>query len=193
MVRFSFDPEKGKKSVSLMGVVNLSPDSFYAGSRCPSGDEAVRLAERHVEEGADLLDVGAESSRPGARPIPEKAELDLLLPTVSRLCKKYPVPVSVDTYKPRVAAAVLQEGASAINDITGLRNPEMGNIIARAQAGVVVMHMQGTPPTMQIRPAYHHLVEEIIAFLEKSVQTAREAGIAPDRIAVDPGFGFGKT
>jgi len=191
---FSFDQLAGSGSVAVMGIINLSPDSFYAGNRCATLDEAVRNAESMVEEGAHVLDVGAESTRPGSQPIAEETELKRLAPVVSALAKRVPVPISVDTSKPGVADRVLQEGARIINDVTGLQmHPEMSRVIARRGAGVVVMHMQGTPETMQDNPRYGDVVEDVLVFLRLSVEIAGSAGIAPGSIAVDPGIGFGKT
>jgi len=186
-------PTDGFDSPQIMGIINLSPDSFYPDSRMPGVSEALKLAERMIEEGADYLDVGAESSRPGAQPISEPEELAILLPTVERLCRDFPVPVSIDTYKPGVAQAVLDKGAAIINDITGLRYPEMAPIIAEYGAGVIIMHMQGTPENMQEDVRYENCVEEIKSFLKNGIQAAEKAGISPDRIWVDPGIGFGKT
>ncbi len=180
-------------TTKIMGIINLSPDSFYPDSRVPTVTAALKMAERMIEEGADYLDVGAESSRPGAQPISENEELAIILPVVSQLCKNCTVPVSVDTFKPGVAQKVLEEGVAIINDITGLRTPEMAPIIAEYDAGVVIMHMRGTPATMQVEIYYDDCVGEIRQFLEQGIQTAEAAGIAPERIWVDPGIGFGKT
>jgi dihydropteroate synthase len=177
----------------IMGIINLSPDSFYPGSRVPSISAALRTAERMIEEGADYLDVGAESSRPGAKPISEEEELSIILPVIKQLCQNFSIPVSVDTYKPGVAQKILEEGVSIINDITGLRYPEMAPIIAEYDAGVVIMHMQGSPESMQEDIHYDDCVGEIKQFLEQGIRTAENAGIATDRIWVDPGIGFGKT
>ncbi len=176
-----------------MGIINLSPDSFYPDSRAPTVTAALKMAERMIQEGADYLDVGAESSRPGAKPISENEELAIILPVVSQLCKNCAVPVSVDTFKPGVAQKVLEEGVAIINDITGLRTSEMAPIIAEYDAGVVIMHMRGTPATMQEEIYYDDCVGEIRQFLEQGIQNAEAAGIAPERIWVDPGIGFGKT
>ena len=176
-----------------MGIINLSPDSFYPDSRVPSVSAALKVAERMIEEGADYLDVGAESSRPGAKPISEEEELSIILPVISQLCQRLSVSASVDTYKPNVAQKVLEAGASIINDITGLRYPEMASIIAEYDAGVIIMHMRGSPENMQDDLHYDDCVGEIKQFLEQGIQTAESAGIASDRIWVDPGIGFGKT
>lgn len=180
-------------TAKIMGIINLSPDSFYPDSRVPTVTAALKMAERMIQEGADYLDVGAESSRPGAKPISENEELAIILPVVSQLCKNCTVPVSVDTFKPGVAQKVLEEGVAIINDITGLRTSEMAPIIAEYDAGVVIMHMRGTPATMQEEIYYDDCVGEIRQFLEQGIQTAEAAGIAPERIWVDPGIGFGKT
>jgi dihydropteroate synthase len=187
------DPEENFDVPKVMGIINLSPDSFYPGSRVPTVHAALMAAESMIEEGADYLDVGAESSRPGAKPISEEEELAIILPFVSQLCKNFSIPISVDTYKPGVAQKVLEEGVSIINDITGLRYPEMASIIAEYDAGVVIMHMRGSPGNMQEDIHYDDCVGEIKNFLERGIQTALSTGIASDRIWVDPGIGFGKT
>ena len=190
---FSFDQLAGSGSVAVMGIINLSPDSFYAGNRCATVEDAVRHAENMVEEGAHVLDVGAESTRPGSQAIGEETELKRLVPVISALAKRVPVPISVDTSKPAVADRVLQEGARIINNVAGPNHPEMSRVIARHGAGVVVMHMQGVPETMQDNPQYGDVVEDVLEFLRLSVETAGSAGIASRSIAVDPGIGFGKT
>jgi dihydropteroate synthase len=187
------NPKENFESPKIMGVINLSPDSFYPSSRVPSVLGALKAAEGMIEEGADYLDVGAESSRPGARSISEEEELAIILPVISQLCQKFSIAVSVDTYKPGVAQKVLEEGASIINDISGLRYPQMAPIIAEYDAGVIIMHMQGSPDKMQKDPHYDDCVGEIKTFLEQGIRTAEAAGIASDRIWVDPGIGFGKT
>jgi dihydropteroate synthase len=190
----SLQLSKHLKSAAVMGIINLSPDSFYDQSRCPSLEESLRTAERMVREGAGFLDIGAESSRPGSKPVSEDLELQRLLPVVSECVKRFDIPISVDTYKPAVVKQVLQEGASIINDITGLqRTPETAEIIARNGAGVIVMHMQGTPETMQDNPDYNDIMGEINQYLAKSIEIAETAGIDPADIVIDPGIGFGKT
>jgi dihydropteroate synthase len=189
----SLSRKDGFESPRIMGIINLSPDSFYPGSRVPSVHAALQVAETMIEEGADYLDVGAESSRPGAKPISEEEELAIILPVISQLCKRLSVSVSVDTYKPSVAQKVLEAGASIINDITGLRYPEMASIIAEYDAGVVIMHMRASPENMQEDLQYDDCVGEIKQFLEQGIQTAESAGIASDKIWVDPGIGFGKS
>jgi dihydropteroate synthase len=190
MERFSFS--KNCEKTRFMGIINVSSNSFY--DSCSSVDEAMMLGEKMMKEGAEFLDVGAESSRPGSIPISDQEELDKLIPLISLLLKNFDVPISVDTYKPLVAEEALQAGAKIINDITGLqRSPEMADIIARFQAGVVLMHMQGTPLTMQKNPEYENVLDEIYDFLAVSIKIAEAAEISPDQIAIDPGIGFGKT
>ncbi len=176
-----------------MGVVNVTPDSFSDGGRFLDPIAAIAHAHKLIEEGADLVDLGAESSRPGAAAVvsPEE-ELRRLLPVLQGL-RDAPVPVSVDTIKPEVMHAALAEGASMINDINAMRSPGAFAAVAASGAAVCLMHMQGTPGTMQQHPSYGDVVAEVQAFLQERVRAARDAGIAPERIAIDPGFGFGKT
>ena len=192
MTPFRF-PQPGEEAL-VMGIINLSPESFYGASRCGTLEQALHVAEKMIEEGADILDIGAESSRPGSAPLSEQEELNRLLPVVIKLAEIVNIPISVDTYKPAVAHEVLNAGASIINDITGLqRFPDMAKTIARFQAGVILMHMQGTPETMQDNPQYMDLLTEISGFLKQSITLAVSAGIDPNKIAIDPGIGFGKT
>jgi dihydropteroate synthase len=175
-----------------MGVVNVTPDSFSDGGRFFEASAAVAHARRLVEEGADILDLGAESSRPGAQPVSAEEELRRLLPVVKEL-KVVPLPISVDTAKPEVMRAVIDAGAAMVNDISALRTPGALETVAASDAGVCLMHMQGEPRTMQHEPRYGDVVAEVAAFLAERVAAAESAGIARERIAVDPGFGFGKT
>jgi len=192
MIPFRF-PQPGEETL-VMGIINLSPDSFYGESRCGTIEQALSVAERMIAEGADILDIGAESSRPGSVPISEQEELGRLLPVLSKLLEITDVPVSVDTYKPVVADGVLQAGASIINDITGLRQFEaMAPTISRFHAGVILMHMQGSPETMQENPKYADVLTEVSEYLRQSIAIAVSAGIDPQKIAIDPGIGFGKT
>ena len=192
MTPFRF-PQPGEEAL-VMGIINLSPESFYGASRCGTLEQALHVAEKMIEEGADILDIGAESSRPGSAPLSEQEELNRLLPVVIKLAEIVNIPISVDTYKPAVAHEVLNAGASIINDITGLqRFPDMAKNIARFRAGVILMHMQGTPKTMQDNPQYVDLLTEISGFLNQSITIAVSAGIDPNKIAIDPGIGFGKT
>ncbi len=176
-----------------MGVVNVTPDSFSDGGRFLDPAAAIAHAHRLIEEGADLVDLGAESSRPGAAAVVSvDEELRRLLPVLHGL-RGAPVPVSVDTIKPEVMRAALAEGASMINDINALRAPGAIAAVVATDAAVCLMHMRGTPGTMQQHPRYGDVVAEVNAFLLERVRAARDAGIAPERIAIDPGFGFGKT
>ena len=191
MKRFTFSENYEK--TRLMGIINISPDSFYEQSRCNSTDEVLQKAEKMIIEGADFLDLGAESSRPGSKPISEQEETDKLIPVISSLVKITDIPISVDTYKPTVAKEALQAGAKIINDITGLqKTPEMADVISKFDAGVILMHMKGSPITMQKNPSYKNVIQEVKEFLEQSVKISKEAGIFSDQIAIDPGIGFGK-
>lgn len=176
-----------------MGVVNVTPDSFSDGGRFLDPAAAIAHAHKLIEEGADLVDIGAESSRPGAAAVVSAdEELRRLLPVLQGL-RDAPVPVSVDTIKPQVMRAALAEGAGMINDINALRAPGAVAAVAGSDAAVCLMHMQGTPGTMQQHPSYADVVAEVKAFLQERVGAARAAGIAAERIVIDPGFGFGKT
>jgi dihydropteroate synthase len=175
-----------------MGVVNVTPDSFFDGGRFLDPQAAIAHARRLVEEGADILDIGAESSRPGAQSVPAEDELRRLLPVLNGL-RDLTVPVSVDTTKPEVMRAAIDAGAAMINDIGALRSHGALETVAASDVGVCLMHMQGEPRTMQQEPRYRDVVAEVAAFLEERAAAAESAGIARERIAVDPGFGFGKT
>lgn len=190
------------KITRIMGIVNATPDSF-------SGDglyrnpilrwESQRLdylleyAMKQIRDGADILDIGGESSRPQAKPVSLKEELSRTIPLIKLLTKRIKAPISIDTYKPEVAQAALDNGAVLVNDITGLRDPKMARVIARYNASCVIMHMKGTPRTMQKSPAYRSLIDEIMGFLNHSIEQAEQAGVTPDKIIIDPGIGFGKT
>jgi dihydropteroate synthase len=176
-----------------MGIVNVTPDSFSDGGRFLDPHKALVHAMDLVEQGADMLDVGAESSRPGAYPVDAEEELRRLLPLIASLAKRVAIPISVDTMKARVAQAAIDAGASIVNDVTALRfDPEMASVVARTEAGVVLMHMQGMPETMQQAPQYEEVVPEVCAFFEARLSAAEQAGIAKNRIVLDPGIGFGK-
>lgn len=182
----------------IMGIVNLTPDSFSGDGLYKSqvsgrkSQVAMDYIEGMVSDGADIIDVGGQSSRPGARPISVKEELSRIVPVIKALSKKIKVPFSIDTYKPEVAKAALDNGASIVNDITGLENPKMLKVVARYKAGVVVMHMQGKPRTMQKNPHYLSLIDEIIEYLDSSINRAEDYGIDREKIIIDPGIGFGK-
>jgi dihydropteroate synthase len=178
----------------VLGIVNVTPDSFSDGGRYLDPASAVEHGLRLVEEGADLLDVGGESSRPGATPVPEQEELGRVIPVVRELAARTEVPISVDTYKASVARAALEAGARVVNDITGLSgDPEMARVVRDFGAGAIVMHMQGTPQTMQIDPRYDDVTAEVGTFFEARLQALAEAGIAVEQVVLDPGIGFGKS
>ena len=178
----------------LMGIVNVTPDSFFDGGRFCDPQRAVAHALRLVEEGADLLDIGAESTRPGALPVDEQEERRRLVPVVAALAKAVSVPISVDTSKAEVAKAAIDAGAIMVNDVTALRGDSaMVGVVAQAGVALVLMHMQGTPDIMQHAPRYDDVVGEVAQFLAERVRYAVDHGVARDRIVVDPGIGFGKT
>jgi dihydropteroate synthase len=175
-----------------MGIVNVTPDSFSDGGRFASVEAAVQQARRLIEEGADILDIGGESTRPGAAAVPVAEELARVLPVLEELSET-PIPLSIDTYKPAVMAAALTAGASMVNDVRGLREPGALAVLRGSDAAVCLMHMQGTPQTMQIDPRYEDVVGEVCGFLRERVEACEAAGIDRARIVIDPGFGFGKT
>jgi dihydropteroate synthase len=178
----------------LMGILNVTPDSFSDGGRFLDSRAAIRQAEKLVADGADLIDIGGESTRPGSNSINEQEELDRVLPVVEAVCKTVPVPVSIDTSKAAVASAAVAVGAEIINDVTALRgDPRMMDVVVRSGAGICVMHMQGTPQSMQLNPHYEDVVAEVIQFLREARDQLVSKGIAASRICVDPGIGFGKT
>ena len=176
----------------VMGIVNVTPDSFSDGGRYFAGSAALDHARRLIDEGADLLDVGGESTRPGAADVSEAEEVERVLPLVEAL-RGTGVPVSVDTSKPGVMRAALAAGAAVINDVRALQEPGALDEVRTSDCGLVLMHMQGLPRTMQREPHYEDVVAEVAAFLESRVAVATNAGIRADRIVIDPGFGFGKT
>ncbi len=182
----------GQRTI-VMGIVNVTPDSF-SGDGLPEPDKAIARAWRLVEEGADIIDVGGESTRPGSQPVSAEEELQRVLPVIERLAADgMPVPISVDTYKPQVARQALEHGACFVNDIFGLRQPRMLEIIAEHKPAVIIMHMQGTPQTMQLNPTYTDCVGEVAGFLQAQADEAMRVGLPRERIFVDPGIGFGKT
>ena len=176
-----------------MGVLNATPDSFSDGGLFLDPDRAFDHVERMIAEGADLIDVGGESTRPGATPLGVAEEIARVVPLIRKLRPLVSVPISVDTRRVAVARAALAEGADIVNDVSALDDSEMAEVIAETGAAVVLMHMRGTPATMQTDPHYDDVVREVTLHLESRVHRAIGAGIARDRIAVDPGIGFGKT
>ena len=177
----------------VMGIVNVTPDSFSDGGNWLDPSAALAHARRLAEEGADLIDIGGESSRPGADIVPLDEELRRVLPVIEAIRDSIPLPISIDTAKPEVARRALELGASIVNDIGGLRDPAMARVVAESSAGVVIMHMAGTPQTMQIEPRYENVVEDVRSYLARQIEFAESFGISRERIAIDPGIGFGKT
>ena len=177
----------------IVGVLNITPDSFSDGGRFLDPGAATDQALRMVEEGADILELGAESTRPGAVPVSVDEELRRILLVLRDLRPKLTIPVAVDTYKPEVARVVLEEGADIINDVYGVRGEgRLAAVVAEKRAGLVIMHMKGTPQDMQIEPHYNDAVGEVLAFLADRVAFAERMGVDPESIIVDPGLGFGK-
>jgi dihydropteroate synthase len=176
----------------VAGVVNVTPDSFSDGGHYLEPSAAIAHAQRLADEGADLIDLGAESSRPGAESVSAEQELSRLMPVLDGL-RACPIPISIDTTKPEVMRAVIGAGAAMINDIGALRSPGALETVATTDAAVCLMHMQGEPRTMQLEPHYGDVVAEVRAFLAERVAAAEARGIARERIVIDPGFGFGKT
>lgn len=182
------------ESPKVMGIVNVTPDSFSDGGQFDQRDAALTHALELIEQGADVLDIGGESTRPNATPVPLEEELRRVIPVIEALvARNIPVPISIDTYKPAVMRAAIAAGASIVNDIRGLQEEGALEAVANSDAGVCIMHMQGTPQTMQIAPHYEDVVAEVKQFLRVQRDTCLSAGIAPQRIMLDPGFGFGKT
>lgn len=182
------------KRVHVMGILNVTPDSFSDGGHFLRPTAALDRALEMVGEGADIIDVGGQSSRPGSDAIPEKDELERVIPVIQRIHEEWDGPISVDTWRSSVADEAIGAGASIVNDVTAFTaDAKIAAVTARHGAGCVLMHMQGTPASMQDRPAYDDLMGEITLFLRRAVETAVAAGVAVDRIVVDPGLGFGKT
>ena len=178
----------------IMGIVNVTPDSFSDGGHFARTDEAVDHALRLADEGADILDIGGESTRPGAAAVTTDEELRRVIPVIEKLAGKTAAALSIDTSKAAVARAAAAAGAEIINDVTALQgDDDMPRVAAESGCAVVLMHMQGTPRTMQLNPHYNDVVAEVAGHLAQRVTAARAAGIGPERIAIDPGIGFGKT
>jgi dihydropteroate synthase len=176
----------------IMGIVNVTPDSFFDGGRFLAPQSAITHARQLIEEGADIIDVGGESSRPGAAPVSADEELARILP-ILRALRDAPLPLSVDTVKPEVMRAAMAEGAAMVNDITALAAPGARETVAAGDCAVCLMHMQGEPRTMQVSPSYGDVVREVREFLSARIAAAEGGGISRSRIVIDPGFGFGKT
>lgn len=178
---------------NVMGIVNVTPDSFSDGGKYASVDLAVEHALQLIAEGADVLDIGGESTRPGAEPVSLQEELRRVIPVIEALSKVTTVPLSIDTYKPEVMRAAIEAGVDIVNDICALREPGGLEIVANSNVGVCLMHMQGVPQTMQLNPVYEDVVAEVKQFLADRAEACLAKGIAKERILLDPGFGFGKT
>jgi dihydropteroate synthase len=178
----------------IMGILNVTPDSFSDGGLYLEQEQALKHTEMMLAAGADIIDVGGQSSRPGAVPVPAEVERERAVPVIREIVQRYGAMVSVDTYRASVAAAALDAGAVLVNDISAMRfDAQMAPLIARRGASVALMHMQGTPQTMQQAPSYRHVLDEVYCFLAERLDCALQYGIARQRIVLDPGFGFGKT
>lgn len=182
------------KKTHIMGVLNLTPDSFYDGGKYPDVDSALRQTEKMVNEGADIIDIGGESTRPGSSPVSEQEELRRVIPALREISKRFDIPLSIDTTKSGVARRALQEGAAIVNDISGLKfDPEIADAVRDYGAGIVLTHTSSRPLDMQSKTEYGSLLDDILESLGRSVNTAEQKGISSDSIMIDPGFGFGKT
>ena len=188
-----FHLELGHRT-AIMGIVNITPDSFSDGGQFYSTEAAVSQAERLVQAGADIIDIGGESTRPYSEGVSAQAEIDRVMPVIERLTTRIGVPISIDTNKAAVAEAALAAGAAIVNDISALQmDDQMAAVAVKYDVPVILMHMKGRPRTMQIDPVYDDLLGEVKAYLRAAIERARQAGIASDKIIIDPGIGFGKT
>jgi len=176
-----------------MGIINNTPDSFSKDGLAGDFEAAVRRAEAMFSDGADIVDVGGESTRPGAEPVAANEERGRVIPIIETLSERHPGRISIDTMKPEIAEAALFSGASTVNDVSGLRNRGMIDVVAEHDASVIIMHMLGGPRTMQVRPRYKDLVGDISRYLSERIAAAEKAGVNPRKIMIDPGIGFGKT
>lgn len=185
--------ELGKRT-SIMGILNVTPDSFSDGGKFFTCDAAVAQGEKLVEDGADIIDIGGESTRPFSDAVSDQEEIRRVVPVIEKLVKRISIPISIDTTKASVAKRAIEAGASIINDIGALRfDHDMAQVAAEYEIPVILMHMKGTPKTMQVSPAYDDLIGEIKAFLENAIKHAEKSGISRSKIIIDPGIGFGKT
>lgn len=178
---------------NVMGILNVTPDSFSDGGQFAQIDQALQHADQLVAEGADIVDIGGESTRPNAQPVDLQEELDRVIPVIEALSTRIAVPISIDTYKPAVMQAAIAAGASLVNDVNALRAPGALAVVAGSDVGLCLMHMQGNPQTMQEDPQYADVVADVSAFLSQRVLACLDQGVDKARIMVDPGFGFGKT
>ena len=182
-----------RQSAAIMGIVNTTPDSFSDGGQFSNTDSALRYCLELVAQGADILDIGGESTRPGAEQVPLQQELDRVLPVIEKVKSETDTPISIDTYKPKVMQAAVAAGASMINDINGLREQGAIEVVAKMNVPVCIMHMLGAPKTMQDEPRYDNVIDDVIRFLSAQINACQLQGIALDNIVVDPGIGFGKS
>lgn len=185
-------PKMGERTL-IMGILNVTPDSFSEGGLYQDQDAAVQHGIQMAEDGADVVDIGGESSRPGSEPVSLDEELSRVIPVIEALAKQVSIPISIDSYKPEVARAALDARASIINDISGLADERMRSLAAERKAPAVIMHMKGTPRNMQENPEYDDVVSEIMAFFRERIALAVEAGLPEEYLIIDPGIGFGKT
>jgi dihydropteroate synthase len=182
------------KKTYIMGVLNVTPDSFSDGGLYLNIPTAIEKAHRIAEEGADIIDIGGESTRPGSEQITTEEELKRIIPVIGALTGEIKIPISIDTYKSEIARRALDAGASIVNDISGLRfDPKMPEVVSQNNVPIVIMHIKGTPRNMQQNPQYEALIPEIMDYLRTGITIARKAGIPDDKIVIDPGIGFGKT
>jgi len=181
------------KRTLIMGILNVTPDSFSDGGLFFTKEKAVEHAFRMADEGADIIDIGGESSRPGADPVSPEEEERRVLPIVEALISQLDIPISIDTRRSSIARKALESGVQIVNDISGLRdNSNMVNVISQFDASVIIMHMKGTPKNMQLNPYYEDLIEELVEFFNNQIQYARKYGVQDNHIILDPGIGFGK-
>lgn len=177
----------------LMGILNTTPDSFFDGGKYSDTNRAVERGIEMESEGADIIDIGGESTRPGAEPLSEGDELERVIPVIERLTNEVEIPLSIDTYKAQVAEAAIQAGATIVNDVSGMKmDPQMMEVVAHYGVPVVIMHMKGQPRNMQENPVYSNLIDELYLFFEERIMTARKRGISVSKMIIDPGIGFGK-
>jgi dihydropteroate synthase len=182
------------RRVAVVGILNLTPDSFYDGGRYNTESQVLGRVEEMVEEGADIIDVGGESTRPCSEPVLLSQELSRVIPAIRSICARFAIPVSIDTYKAEVAKQALDAGAQLVNDISALRfDSKLASVVSEYGAYVVLMHLKGTPRSMQESPQYTDVMAEVMQHLAKRIEFARSSGIAQERIVIDPGIGFGKT
>jgi dihydropteroate synthase len=185
-------PAIGERTL-IMGILNVTPDSFSNGGQFQDAESAIQHGTQMAEDGADIIDIGGESSRPGSKPVSADEEQSRVIPVIESLAKQVEIPISVDSYKPEVARAALDAGAGIINDITGLADERMRSLAAEKKAPTIIMHMKGTPKIMQENPEYADVISEIMAFFRERIALAVEAGLPEEYLIIDPGIGFGKT